>query len=71
MQLRGREINLKLTISFFLPAAFVLLLAGCGEDTSTAMPDFELPDTSGSTVSLSKTLAHSHFAVLVFYRGHF
>ena len=33
--------------------------------------DFELPDTSGSTVSLSKTLSHSHFAVLVFYRGHF
>ena len=95
------EINLKLTISFFLPAAFILLLVGCGEDTSTPVPptatptaastqvpptptaghtpiattiamlDFELPDTSGSTVSLSKTLSHSHFAVLVFYRGHF
>ena len=39
--------------------------------TTIAMPDFELPDTSGSTVSLSKTLSHSHFAVLVFYRGHF
>ncbi len=38
--------------------------------TTIAMPDFELPDTSGSTVSLSKTLSHSHFAVLVFYRGH-
>ena len=92
--------NLKLTTSFFLPEAFILLLVGCGEDTSTpvpstatptaptqvpptptaghtpttttiAMPDFELPDTSGSTVSLSKTLSHSHFAVLVFYRGHF
>ena len=39
--------------------------------TTIAMPDFELPDTSGSTVSLSKTLSHSHFTVLVFYRGHF
>ena len=95
------EMNLKLTTSFFLPAAFILLLVGCGEDTSPpvpptatptaastqvpptptaghtptattiAMPDFELPDTSGSTVSLSKTLSHSHFAILVFYRGHF
>ena len=33
--------------------------------------DFELADSSGSTVSLSKTLSDSHFAVLVFYRGHF
>ena len=87
--------NLKFRILFFLPAAFMLVLVACGEDTSTpvpptatptaaptqvpptptattiAMPDFELPDTSGSTVSLSKTLSHSHFAVLVFYRGHF
>ena len=39
--------------------------------TTIVMPDFELPDTSGSTVSLLKTLSHSHFAVLVFYRGHF
>ena len=43
---------------------------------ATAQPapiaaDFELADSSGSTVSLSKTLSDSHFAVLVFYRGHF
>ena len=39
--------------------------------TTIAMPDFELPDSSGSTVSLSKTLSYSRFVVLVFYRGHF
>ena len=62
----------------------MLALAACGgtpQPTPTAghttiattivMPDFELPGTSGSTVSLSETLSHSHFAVLVFYRGHF
>ncbi|MDP7626737.1 MAG: hypothetical protein QF530_02315 [SAR202 cluster bacterium] len=59
-----------LTISILFPAVFMLLVA-CSEGTSTTMPDFELPDTSGSTVSLSNTLSHSHFAVLVFYRGHF
>ena len=30
VQLGGREINLKLTISFLLPAAFMLLLVACG-----------------------------------------
>ena len=28
----GREMNLKLTISFFLPAVFMLLLVACGGD---------------------------------------
>ncbi len=31
----GREINLKLTISFLLPAAFMLLLVACGEESQT------------------------------------
>ena len=31
----GREINLKLTISFLLPAAFLLLLVACGEKSQT------------------------------------
>ncbi len=31
MQLGGRGINLKLTISFLLPAAFMLLLVACGD----------------------------------------
>ena len=70
-----------LALGFML---LVLALAACGGTpqptptaghttiaTTTAMPDFELPGTSGSTVSLSETLSHSHFAVLVFYRGHF
>jgi len=39
VQLEGREINLKLTISFLLPAAFVLL-AACGEG-SQPLPDIE------------------------------
>jgi len=49
----------------------MLSAVGCGEGTSTAMPDFKLSDTSGSTISLSKTLSQNEFAVLVFYRGHF
>ena len=49
----------------------ILSAVGCGEGTSTAMPDFKLSDTSGSTISLSKTLSQNEFAVLVFYRGHF
>jgi peroxiredoxin len=47
----------------------MLLLVACGENTTPAMPDFELADSSGSTTSLSETLSDSHFAVLVFYRG--
>lgn len=39
--------------------------------TATAMPDFELPDISGSLVSLSTLLSQNKFVVLVFYRGHF
>jgi dipeptidyl aminopeptidase/acylaminoacyl peptidase len=31
VQLGGRVINLKLTISFLLPAAFLLLLVACGD----------------------------------------
>ncbi len=32
----GIEMNLKFTISFLLPAAFILLLAACGGETQTA-----------------------------------
>ena len=39
VQLGGREMNLKLAISFLLPAAFVLL-AACGEG-SQPLPDIE------------------------------
>ena len=35
----GMEINLKLTISFLLPAAFMLLLVACGD--TQPLPDIE------------------------------
>jgi hypothetical protein len=39
VQLEGMEINLKLTISYVLPAVFVLLLVACGD--SQPLPDIE------------------------------
>ena len=39
VQLGGRKINRKLTISFLLPAVFMLLLVACGD--SQPLPDIE------------------------------
>ena len=36
-----------------------------------AVPDFQLPDISGSTTSLYEMLSLNRFVVLVFYRGYF
>lgn len=51
----------------FLPTA----TAVTREATAIAVPDFQLPDTSGSMTSLYEMLSQNRFVVLVFYRGYF
>ncbi len=45
VQLGSRVINLKLTISFLLPAAFMLLLVACG-DTQGRIAFYSAPSLS-------------------------
>ena len=61
-------------ISDFDPAEerIVEINATATVDTSSpTAPDFDLPDKSGATVSLSGLLAENRSVVLVFFRGHF
>ena len=59
-------------ISFIASFCILYLLSfGCSGSTNEIVPDFVLPDSKGSQVSLSSLLDENEHVVIVFYRGHF